>query len=57
MSAGGLGEWQYLANNGPQTAFFEACKEPGVDLRLFGRCDGPERERESKRGATSAHGD
>src|SRR6201993_1421098 len=33
-----LGEWQYLANNGPQSAVCETCKEPGVDVRLFDRC-------------------
>ena len=30
-----LGEWQFLANNGAQSAAFETCKEPGVDVRLF----------------------
>jgi hypothetical protein len=44
VCARGLGEWQYLANNGPQSAVFEACKEPGVDVCFFGRGDGPERE-------------
>ena len=32
-----LDQWQFLANNGPQSAVFEACKEPGVDVHLFGR--------------------
>ena len=41
MCARGLGEWQYLANNGPQSAVHKACKESGVDVCLFGRCDGP----------------
>jgi hypothetical protein len=40
-----FGEWQYFANNGAQSAVFETCKEPGMDLRLFGRCNGPQRER------------
>ena len=40
----GCSEWQYLANNEPQSAVFETCNEPGVDVCLFGRCDGPERE-------------
>jgi hypothetical protein len=48
-----LGEWQYLANNGPQSAVFEACKEPGVDVRLFRRCNGPERERANR--STARH--
>ena len=53
-----VGEWQFLTNNGSQSAVFEACKEPGVDVRLFLRCNAPERERtKSKRGAPSAHED
>ena len=44
VCARGLGEWQYLANNGPQSAVFETGKEPGVDVHLFGRCNVPERE-------------
>ena len=40
----GLGEWQYLADNGPQSAVLEACKESGVDVCLFRRCDSPEGE-------------
>jgi hypothetical protein len=32
-----LDQWQFLANNGPQSAVFEACKEPGVDVHVFGR--------------------
>ena len=51
VRARGLGEWQYLANNGPQSAVFEACKEPGADVCLFGRCDGPERERANRSAA------
>src|SRR5215472_17179898 len=43
-----LGQRQFLANNGPQTAIFEACKEPGVDVRLFGRRNDPERERPNR---------
>ena len=46
-----LGEWQFFANNGPQSAVFEACKEPGVDVRLFLRCNGPERERANRSAA------
>src|SRR3974390_1845715 len=45
VCARGLGERQFLANNGPQTAIFEACKEPGVDVRLFGRRNDPECKR------------
>ena len=37
-----------LANNGPQGTVFEARKQAGVDVRLFGRCDGPERERANR---------
>ena len=40
-----IGEQQFLADNGPQGTVFEARKQPGVDVRLFGRCNGPERER------------
>ena len=39
-----LGEWQFLANYGAQGAVFETCKDPGVDVRLFGRRNSPERE-------------
>ena len=38
-----FGEWQFLADDGAQRAVFEACKEPGVDVRLFLRCNAPER--------------
>jgi hypothetical protein len=38
-------EWQYFANNGAQSTVFKAGKEPGMDLHLFGCCNGPERER------------
>src|SRR5262249_46241016 len=48
-----LGEWQYLANNWPQSAVCEACKDPGVDVRLFGCCNGPQRERANR--STARH--
>jgi hypothetical protein len=34
-------------------AVFEACKEPGVDVRLLGRCNGPERDRANR--STALH--
>ena len=39
-----FGQWQYLADNGAQSAVFEACKEPGVNVRLLGRCNAPQRK-------------
>src|SRR5262249_13755048 len=43
-----LDEWQFLANNAPQSPVFKACKEPGVDVRLFGCRNDPERERPNR---------
>ena len=49
MRARRLGEWQYLSNNGPQSAVFEASKDSRVDLGLFGWRNAPERERTNRR--------
>src|SRR6185437_10985667 len=40
----GFDEWQLLANDGTQSAVFEPCKDTRVDVRLFLRGNGPERE-------------
>ena len=45
MRAGRLGEWQFLAHDGAQRAIFEPRNESGVDVRLFGGCNVPKRER------------
>jgi len=45
MRAGRLGEWQFLAHDGVQRAIFEPRNESGVDVRLFGGCNVPKRER------------
>src|SRR5215471_1563793 len=50
MRAGRLGEWQFLAHDGAQRAIFEPRNESGVDVRLFGGCNVPKRER-ANRGA------
>ena len=51
MRARGLSEWQSLPNDGAQSAIFEACKEPGVDVRLFLGCNASERERTNRSAA------
>src|SRR6516165_8527091 len=45
MRAGRLGEWQFFAHDGAQRAICEPRNEPGVDVRLFGRCNVPKGER------------
>ena len=37
VCARSFGEWQFLANDGAQSAVFEACKEPGV-FRVWYEC-------------------
>ena len=51
MRARRVCQGQFLAHNWPQRPIFEARKEPGVDVRLFGRCNGPERERPNRSAA------
>jgi hypothetical protein len=46
-----VGEWQFLANHGAQGSVFETGKNPGVDIRLFSRCNSLQRE-PANRGAT-----
>jgi hypothetical protein len=47
-----LGEEQFLADNGPQSAVFEACKEFGMYVRPFCRRNVPERERANRSAAS-----
>ena len=46
VCARGFSEWHFLANDRAQRAVFEPRNKPGVDVCLFGRRDGPKRERE-----------
>ena len=46
-----IGEQQFLADNRPQGTVFEAREQPGVDLRLFGRGNGPEGKRANRSAA------
>jgi hypothetical protein len=44
VRAGCFSKWQFLANDGAQSAVFEAGKDPSMDISLLGRCDSPQRE-------------
>jgi hypothetical protein len=41
VRAGCFGEWQFLADDRAQSAVFEAGKDPGVNVCLFGRRNSP----------------
>src|SRR5262249_51853421 len=46
-----LDQWQFAANNGTQSPIFQASKQARMDVRLFFRCNTPERECTNRRAA------
>jgi hypothetical protein len=52
VSARSFGQRQLFRNDRAQRSTFQACDEPRVDIRLFGRRDGPKSEAADRTAAT-----